>query len=140
MKIDGPGSIRPTQARARRPSRAASSSNFSSQIAAGSSSAVSRTNSVVPANAVDGLLALQEVPDATDGRSRGIAHGTDLLDRLDEIRHALLRGAIEREHLVDLQRRVMARKAAVDDVRLSAILDEINLRAAVELAKLGITP
>ncbi len=140
MKIDGPGSIRPTQARARRPSRAATGSDFSSQVAVGSSSAASRTNSVVPANAVDGLLALQEVPDATDGRSRGIAHGADLLDRLDEIRHALLRGAIEREQLVDLQRRVQAQKAVVDDVRLSAILDEIDLRAAVELAKLGITP
>ncbi len=140
MKIDGPGSIRPTQSRARRPSRVATDGAFSSQIAVEPHSAVARANSAAPANAVDGLLALQEVPDAAGGRSRGLARGADLLDRLDEIRHALLRGAISRERLAELHRHVQAKKTVVDDARLGAILDEIDLRASVELAKLGITP
>ncbi len=138
MKIDGPGSIRPTQSRARRPSRATTDGAFSSQIAVEPHSA--RVGSVAPGNAVDGLLALQEVPDAADGRSKGLARGADLLDRLDEIRHALLRGAISRERLAELHRCVLAKKTVVDDARLGAILDEIDLRASVELAKLGITP
>ncbi len=139
MKIDGPGSIRPTQSRARRPSRAATDGAFSSQIAVEPHSAAG-VGSVAPANAVDGLLALQEVPDAADGRSKGLARGADLLDRLDEIRHALLRGAISRERLAELHRYVLAKKIVVDDARLGAILDEIDLRASVELAKLGFTP
>ncbi len=71
---------------------------------------------------------------------RGIARGADLLDRLDEIRHALLCGAMARESLADLRRHVQARRPLVDDARLGAILDEIDLRASVELAKLGLTP
>ena len=138
MKIDGSGSIRPTQSRARRPSRAVTDGAFSSQIAVEPHSA--GVGSVAPGNAVDGLLALQEVPDAADGRSKGLARGADLLDRLDEIRHALLRGAISRERLAELHRHVQAKKTVVDDARLGAILDEIDLRASVELAKLGITP
>ncbi len=138
MKIDGSGSIRPTQSRARRPSRAVTDGAFSSQIAVEPHSA--GVGSVAPGNAVDGLLALQEVPDAADGRSKGLARGADLLDRLDEIRHALLRGAISRERLAELHRYVLAKKTVVDDARLGAILDEIDLRASVELAKLGFTP
>ncbi len=83
---------------------------------------------------------MQEVPDATGGRSRGIAHGTDLLDRLDEIRLALLGGTIPYDTLIALQRRVGARKRTATDARLAEILDEIDVRTAVELAKLGIMP
>ena len=40
------------------------------------------------------------------------------------------------EHLADLARTVRDTRAAVDDPRLSGVLDEIELRARVELAKL----
>ncbi|MCH9020057.1 MAG: hypothetical protein IIA73_06805 [Proteobacteria bacterium] len=63
-----------------------------------------------------------------------------MLDRLDEIRHALLFGAIPRHRLLALQREVREKRVAVADPRLNQLLDEIDLRAAVELAKLGIVP
>jgi hypothetical protein len=88
---------------------------------------------------VDGILAIQEVSDATDGRSRGIKHGHDLLDRLDELRHDMLTGMFHHDRLIALRREIKEQRVTVEDPRLMAILDDIDLRASVELAKLGIT-
>jgi hypothetical protein len=95
MKITGPGPIRPTTTRPSRVSRGAKSAEFSSQVLR-ESEAANHAVPVTTVGALGGLLAAQEVPDATDDRSRGIARGADLLDRLDEIRHALLRAAPSR--------------------------------------------
>jgi hypothetical protein len=87
-----------------------------------------------PVGGIDSLLALQEVhPDETRGAVR--RHAEDLLDELDELRHGLLVGALSRSQLKRLKTLVTARRAIVDDPRLAEILDEIELRAAVELAK-----
>jgi hypothetical protein len=87
-----------------------------------------------PVSAMDSLLALQEVdPDETRGAVQ--RHAEDLLDELDELRHGLLVGALSRSQLRRLKTMVSARRATVDDPRLAEILDEIELRAAVELAK-----
>lgn len=91
-----------------------------------------------PVAAVDGILALQEVPDAADGRSKGIAHGRDLLDALEDIRRGLLIGAIPIPRLKRIAGMVRQRREMGCDPQLSAILDDIELRAAVELAKLGV--
>ncbi|MBM3507080.1 MAG: hypothetical protein FJX64_05030 [Alphaproteobacteria bacterium] len=66
--------------------------------------------------------------------------GFDLLDRLDEIRMGLLMGAIPKDRLGNLVRLVRARRDGVMDPKLTAILDDIELRAMVELAKLGQYP
>lgn len=94
-----------------------------------------KTGGVGPAAAADTLLSLQEVPDATTGRSRGLQYGSDMLDMLDQIRHGLLLGRIPPERLRQLTRAVQERQANTTDPRLSALLGEIELRAAVELAK-----
>ena len=88
-----------------------------------------------PAAAADALLSLQEVPDATNGRSKGLQHGADLLAILDQIRHGLLLGRIPPERLQKLSQFVQERQENTTDPRLSALLGEIELRAAVELAK-----
>jgi hypothetical protein len=88
--------------------------------------------------AVDSILAVQEVPDATEERSRRpvIQHGDELLDRLDQLRHDLLVGAVPKDKLVELAHRVRAGKKKSDDPKLNEIVDEIELRAEVEIAKL----
>lgn len=87
---------------------------------------------------VDTMLAIQEMPGATEERSRGLArqHGHDLLDRLDQLRHDLLIGAVPKDRLAELARRVRARRRKSDDATLDEIIDEIELRAEVEIAKL----
>ncbi len=92
-----------------------------------------------PLAAVDALLAAQCVTDATDGEARRtlVRHGDDILDRLEEIRLGLLAGGLSRQRLIALASLVRNRRDAVADPRLAAILDEIDLRAQVELAKYG---
>jgi hypothetical protein len=88
-----------------------------------------------PVVAVDAVLALQGAPDATTNPSRGLGRGSELLKLLDQIRLGLLAGGIPRHTLNRLAGDLKAERAATADPRLSAILDEVELRARVELAK-----
>lgn len=63
-----------------------------------------------------------------------------MLDLLDDVRHGLLRGAIPVSKLESLLTAVRNQRDHVDDPRLAEILDEIEVRAAVELAKLDRLP
>jgi hypothetical protein len=87
---------------------------------------------------VESILSVQEVPDAPDERSRGLArqYGDDILDRLESLRRDVLLGAISKDQLADLAHALRARQGRTDDPRLKAIIDEIELRAKVEIAKL----
>jgi hypothetical protein len=83
------------------------------------------------------LLAVQEVnPDGRKPR-RAVQRGKALLDSLDDIRDALLSGVLSGERLADLRDLVAADRESVDDPELAELLDEIDLRAQVELAKLS---
>lgn len=89
-----------------------------------------------PIAALDSILALQDMGDASDGRSKGLAHGEQLLDILDSVRDGLLAGGIPRAILNRLAVAVTRRHDAFADPRLQDVLDQIELRAHVELAKL----
>ncbi|MCW8916160.1 MAG: hypothetical protein OQK24_09945 [Magnetovibrio sp.] len=120
----------------------AGSSAFADQLrgASGGSDVAATETGVVDTAALDGvdaLLAMQEVGNSTEEQNRKQAHtyGMDLLDRLTSIQDALLRGAIPKENLMDLARRMREGRAKVQDPRLNDILSEIELRAEVEIAK-----
>lgn len=87
---------------------------------------------------VDAILGLQEVGDASDGASRGkaVAYGNDLLDRLDQVRHAILHGTMSKERLQELAQRLRQRRQKLGDPHLEEVLQEIELRCEVEIAKL----
>lgn len=91
-----------------------------------------------PVNPVDAILAIQESPDATSGRSRGLAIGyaNNLLDHLEDLRRDLLLGAIPKEKLGGLAQKMRAQRRHMEDPKLKEIIDEIELRAEVEIAKL----
>ena len=89
-----------------------------------------------PIAAVESILTLQGIDDSTSGRSRGLAHGERLLDMLDEVRDGLLAGGIPRATLNRLATAVSKRQEGFADPKLQSVLDEIELRARVELAKL----
>ena len=120
--------------------KSAKDSSFAKELDDGGAEGTGRLAEQSPVKSLDALLSLQEVPDATSGRSAGLRRGTDLLDRLDEIRMGLLVGSIPSDRLGNLLRMVRGRRDAAMDSKLSAILDDIELRAMVELAKLGQYP
>ena len=85
---------------------------------------------------VSGLLTVQEVPDQLARRRRAVQRGDAMLDRLDELRLGLLAGGLPRRRLDELAELARTARDTVDDPRLVVVLDEIDLRVAVELAKL----
>jgi hypothetical protein len=89
-----------------------------------------------PIAAVDTILALQGIEDSTDSRTRSVHHGEQLLTLLDEVRDGLLAGGIPRGVLHRLALAISKRRESFVDPALQGVLDEIDLRARVELAKL----
>ena len=59
-----------------------------------------------------------------------------MLDVLEDLRSAMLDGRLSQGQLVGLQRLVAERRDPSNDAALEATIDEIELRTAVELAKL----
>lgn len=89
-----------------------------------------------PLAALSSLLAIQEAPDPTTGRKRAVLHGDTLLDELRELQVGLVQGWVSEDKLRGLSRLLDRPRPAIDDSELNQVLDEIELRAAVELAKL----
>ncbi|WP_114391700.1 flagellar assembly protein FliX [Oleisolibacter albus] len=134
MKIEGPGSLRPGQVR--KAQRSGGGSDFARHLE-GDEDGTAKLAGPQTTVGINPLFALQEVDDALSGRRKARQRAEDILDRLDELRLGLLTGSFPREKLHDLVRLVQARRAEVDDPRLQEILDEIDLRAQVEIAKLA---
>ena len=84
---------------------------------------------------VSALMALQGVEDATERRRRAIRRGGGLLDRLDELKLALLAGEAGEGTLERLGRSLREERPIDADPGLNSLLAQIDLRAAVELAK-----
>jgi hypothetical protein len=136
MKITGTGPVRTTPARRKDGASRADRGAFAAEL--GASGRPSPPVAARPVETLDALLSVQEIPDATDPGRRAVRKGEDLLDRLDELRHALLVGSLPRHQLDQLARLVRGRRDKVADPRLAEVLDEIELRCRVELAKLEV--
>lgn len=134
MRVDANSPLRP--AIGLRGDKAASigGGGFAEQLGSEPTAAAAKP---APACAVGGLFALQEVEDATAERRKAVARGGRILDRLRELQHGLLSGTLDRSALADLAAQAKAARSETADPGLEQLLDEIELRAAVELAKLS---
>lgn len=84
------------------------------------------------------LLGFQEVDNADYDRRKAVKHGRLTLDALSQLRDSLLMGALPVSAIEKLERLVVSERAITTDPVLNGILDEIELRAAVEMAKLEV--
>lgn len=144
MKISGPGQIQSKSLKKTSKQRSSGAGEFSSKLASsGSADASPNVGGAAPLTHLDALLSLQEVPDSTEGRSKGLARANEMLDLLEEVRKGILLGAISESNLRNLadmarNQREKAGESLESDDQLREILDDIELRAEVELAKLGL--
>ncbi len=134
MRIEQSSPLSPSVAR-----RAAQTSSGDSRFAEAlpQDTATTAANAPSAVATVDNIFMLQEVAEDLTGRRRAaMKRGSSMLDRLDDIRIALLTGALPRGQLEFLRHMAKERGDVLNDPQLQSILDEIELRVAVELAKL----
>ena len=140
MKID-PTQVRPAATRRVGTAQPAGNGGFAAALheESGAASGHSAVGGAVGLSGVSTVLALQGAPDSTErrARQRAVQRADAMLDELEQIRLGLLLGQIPQARLEQLAQMVRARREQLDDPRLIAILDDIELRAAVELAKLS---
>lgn len=138
MKVN---SSRPVQGAsgAKRKGEASKASGFSPEGATSSNVSVSASalSGASAIGSVDALLALQGAGDALTAKRQATERAFSLLDILDDLKLALLDGVLPRDTLVKLMETLQTRRDATHDPRLEAALDEVEIRAAVELAKLS---
>lgn len=91
---------------------------------------------ISPLASLGAVLALQAVEDPLHGRRRARQRGEQLLDALEDVRMALLDGGLPPSQLEALRKMAAEQRGRSDDARLEAVLNEIEVRTAVELAKL----
>lgn len=142
MKVSGPGSSSAAGSGARRVGKTTGTPGaFKQTLAETLDGPGSTAAAEAPAqlSGIDALLLVQAVDDSTEreARKRLLRRGEDILDKLEEIRHGLLLGTLPKEKLTELVDMVRSRREACQDPRLAALLDEIELRAEVEIAKLS---
>jgi hypothetical protein len=97
---------------------------------------IARATSLAGVSSVDALLALQDVGGPLERRRRSVARAGRMLDALEAVKISLLDGEAPSAALADLVGAVSEARMGSDDPKLEGILNEIETRAAVELAKL----
>jgi hypothetical protein len=127
MKINAPNSTTGVSSSKRKAASRSSGDNFSLGQSAEATAAMS-TTSAASVQSVDAILALQSVGDFTEARKQATSRAHSLLDVLDELKLALLDGGLPKPKLE-------SGRDETHDAGLEAALDEVETRAAVELAK-----
>jgi hypothetical protein len=91
---------------------------------------------VLPTAGLEALLALQAVDDITLKRRKAVRRGRQMLDALDEVKADLLAGRVSESRLNQLLA-LLGQARETTEAGLDSVLDEVELRARVELAKFG---
>jgi len=135
MKITGSASASSLAGRAAARGATPGFAPVSAQAAEGAAPAA-HVSSVAALGSLDALLALQEAGGPLERRRRAVKRAGRILDVLDEVKLALLDdGAPATSALERLRVAVRESRQSTEDAGLEGVLDEIETRAAVELAK-----
>ena len=137
MKVQGPsGPQGPSKSKGKGGPGQADSS-FGAFIAPGPTGAAP-TQATQSIAQLDALLAIQgaEDPTARAAKKRMRERSGSILKELDKIRMAMLGGTLTVGHMIDVADVVASHREKIMDPAMTAIMDEIDLRAQVELAKM----
>ncbi|MBK8083825.1 MAG: flagellar assembly protein FliX [Devosia sp.] len=137
MRIDG--NQRVTVAGRGPAARGTSSSAFIVDEGGPAASGARPAGGVSAPASIGALLALQSVEDPLLKRRRLVRRGNQLIDALEDLRADLLLGRISEGRLNQLMA-VLSQARERAEPGLDVLIDDIELRARVELAKRGLFP
>ena len=140
VRIDGPGRTGAVGKTDKAKKTGSSSGvNFADLLTGEEEAAVENVSAPLATGSINALLSLQE--DQTgdkDQRRQAVQYGDDLLDELDNLRLSLLTGNYTIVTLQNLAARISQRRVTVTDPHLLSLIDDVELRVKVELAKFGL--
>ena len=132
MRIDGNGRIAgPASGSAPRRS---SGATFSLPTGSGAPE-TKAARSAAPMTGLESMLALQSVEDPLARRRKAMRRGGNLLDVLDAMKVDVLAGVDDLGRLERLRAMIAEARDPSGEPGLDSVLDEIELRAQVEIAK-----
>lgn len=136
MKIEGPSKTKGTSGTKKSGSVSGAEGSFEDFIAHApkESASAAPTRSIAR---VDSLLSVQaaESPTERSARRKVRERGESILKELDRLRHSILTGNMTLGQVIDIADVVASHREQVQDPKLTAILDEIDMRAQIEIAK-----
>ncbi len=137
MKIEGPSKAGATSKTSKAGKAGKTDSTFGDMVA----SAAAETQSAAATQSiaqVDALLSVQSVETATERGKKGRMRerGEKVLRQLDHLRLAMLTGNMSLGQMIDIADVVASQRETIDDPEMTAVLDEIDLRAQIEIAKM----
>ena len=135
MKISGPNSVTVSGA-GQGAGKAPAAGGFSIRAEGEAPVSMARTAGVGALSSIDTLIALQQIDEPIGRRRRAVGRAGRLLDMLDAVKLKLLDGEPQETDLQRLAEAVRERRSATDDPGLEGLLDQIETRAVVELAKM----
>lgn len=139
MKINGPSQTQKAgSAKKSDKAGSASGAEFSGLLGTDETSETSHAAASNVIARVDVLLAAQGSEDPAERASRGRMQrrGSEILHQLDKIRLGMLTGNLTVGNLIDIADVVAAHRERINDPQLAGIIDEIDLRAQIEIAKM----
>lgn len=139
MKVEGPKGAGSTSKSKKSADSDSGGVDFSQFMSQGTSAASSSSPTQAIAQ-IDVLLAAQatEDPTARAAKKRVRVRADNILRGLETIRIAMLGGNLTVGHMIDVADVVASHRDKIHDPVLTSIMDEIDLRAQVELAKMRV--
>jgi Class II flagellar assembly regulator len=137
MRVGGPGKTNSTTSGKGTKAASKSGAKFSVPEETEDTSPSSGVPTSSPIGSIDAIMALQGVGDSTEQDKQALEKGEELLEKLDEIRHGLLLGNVSPQKLLQLKDTLASYDITKTDPKLAEIVRDIEVRAAVELAKFG---
>jgi len=139
MKVSSTGGVGSTGASRAKPAGGSPGFSLPSVNAASGAASTASVGGLSGVGSVDALLALQEmgaVGGPLERRRRAVRRAEHILDLLGDVHIGMIDGDISHETLDRLTRAIREQRENTEDPNLEGILNEIETRAAVELAKL----
>lgn len=138
MKIEDAGKVQKT-VKSKRPSKTDADGLFGQYMESEGAQSSKEAGSMAKINQTESLLSVQaaESPTEQASKQRMQRRAEQILDMLEDMRHNLLTGRLTVGQLLAIADVVASYREKISDPKLTVILDDIDLRAQVEIAKLS---